>query len=75
MSCVPVTGVSELSDVSGTCGGVQWNILSNLPGECYGSYFLKLNECRIMSFTILPTLSGAAVNGTYIGELIMVYVI
>ena len=31
---------------------VQWNILSNLPGECYGSYSLQLSVCSIRSFTI-----------------------
>ena len=57
MSCVGVVDVSRLSDVRVADGVVQWNILSNLPGECYGSYSLLLFVCSIISFTILPTLT------------------
>ena len=50
-------GVSKLSDVRVADGVVQWNILSNLPGECYGSYSLQVSMCTIKTLAILPTLA------------------
>ena len=77
MYYVPVVGVSRLSDVRVADGVVQWNILSNLPGECYGSYSLQLLVCSIRSFTILPTLtlSDPAKDRIDTGESVVLYLI
>ena len=77
MSCVGVLDVFRLSNIRFSGGVVQWNILSNFPGECYGSYSLLITRCMIESFTILPTLipSDAAVNGIISSESVMLCLI
>ena len=74
---IPVLDVSRLSDVRVADGVVQWNTLSNLPGECYGSYSFPLSLCSIMAFTILPTLtlSDITVNRIISGECVMLCLI
>ena len=68
--CVLVA-VSELSGIRVVEGMVQWAISSSLPGECYGSYSLRLSQCTIEDFAILPALnlSDDAVSAIFAGEL------
>ena len=77
MSSVPVADLYRQSDIRIAGGVVQWNILSNLPRECYSFYSFQLYMCSITSFTILPTgsLSDAALNMIISGETVMVCLI
>ena len=74
---VSVVDVSRLSGVRVADGVAQWNILSNLPGECYGSYSLLLSVCSIRSFTILPILilSDDVKDAIDTGEAAVLYLI
>ena len=49
--------ITEMSDVRVDDGVVQWNIISNIPVECYVFYSLELYFCTIESFTIFQELS------------------
>ena len=53
---------------------VQWSISSSLPGECYGSYSLRLSRCTIQELAILPVvnLSDDAVRAIFAGELLLI---
>ena len=67
--CVHVLAVSVISGVSVDNGVVQWSISSSLPGECYGSYSLRLSRCSIQELAILPAvnLSDYGVRAIFTG--------
>ena len=67
--CVHVLAVSVISGVSVDIGVVQWSISSSLPGECYGSYSLRLSRCTIQELAILPAvnLSNDGVRAIFAG--------
>ena len=63
--------VSKLSRVNADDGGVvQWTISRGLPGECYGSYSMRLSRCTIYEFAILPAvnLNDYAVRAIFAGQ-------
>ena len=76
MYCVHVVVVSEISGVSVDNGGVvQWAISSSLPGECCGSYSLRLSRCTIQELAILPAvnLSNDGVKAIFTGQLLLMF--
>ena len=52
---------------------VQWSLSSSLPGECYGSYSLRLSRCTIHELAILlaVNLSDDAVKAIFTGQLLL----
>ena len=52
---------------------MQWSISSSLPGECYGSYSLRLSRCTIQELAILPAvnLSDDGVKAIFTGQLLL----